>query len=79
MLKNAFWLQKDTFPFQNLCAKKKKTLPIKKKNLSNYQANICLLKSVGHRYGGRESYLILIAPNILALVLNCRRSVAGLD
>ena len=36
-------------------------------------------KSVGHRYGGRESYLILIAPNISALVLHCWRSVAGLS
>ena len=48
-----------------------------KKRLSNYYANICLLRSVGHRCGGRESYLILIAPNILALVLNSWRSVSS--
>ena len=36
-----------------------------------YYANICFVKSVCHRYGGRESYFILLTPNMLTLVLNC--------
>ena len=47
----------------------KKSLLIKKKNLSNYYANICFLKSV---WWARK--LFNLAPNISALVLNCRRS-----
>ena len=43
----------------------------KPRALRYYYANICFLKFVSHKYGGRESYLILIAPKILALVLNC--------
>jgi len=57
MLKNACRLQKNAISFQNLHAENIKSLPIEKK-LSNYDANICFLKFVGHRYGGRESYLI---------------------
>ena len=33
-------------------------IPANWKNLSNYDANICFLKFVGHGYGGRESCLI---------------------
>ena len=54
MLKNAFWLQKNTFPFQNLHAEKIKSLLIKKKTFL-----IIMQTYVSwNLYGGRESYLI---------------------
>ena len=55
MLKNACWLQKNTFPFQNLLqAEKIKSLLIKKKTFL-----IIMQTYVSwNLYGGRESYLI---------------------
>ena len=54
MLKNACWLQKNTFPFQNLHAEKIKSQLIKKKTFQ-----IIMQTYVSrNRYGGRESYSI---------------------
>ena len=58
--KNEFSLVCQLFLFQNLHAEEIKSILIeKKKDPSNYCANICCLKFAGHRYGGRVSHLSL--------------------
>ena len=54
-------MRADCKKIQNLHAEKIKSLLIKKKNLSNYYANICFLKSV---WWARK--LFDLAPNISA-------------